>query len=85
MFLQQSECSAIIVPFLVKSLSNLLIFNAMMPLIFSAINEHTPAFPLATYTVNVDENVVIGFSLFTVPAATDSDQGEGKCKMKTRR
>ena len=48
-----------------------------LPMVFpTALNEAQPAFPSATYTTAVDENVAIGTAVYTVPAATDTDDGD---------
>ena len=45
-----------------------------LTLTLTDVNDHTPQFSANTYTTTLDENVSIGFSVFTV-AATDNDSG----------
>ena len=45
-----------------------------LTLTLTDVNDHTPQFSASTYTANLDENVSIGFTVFTV-AATDNDSG----------
>ena len=45
-----------------------------LTLTLTDVNDHTPQFTVNTYTTTLNENVNIGYTVFTV-AATDNDSG----------